>query len=97
MNSYETPGALRHDVNALADDAKALLAATSNIADQKVAEARGRLEAALAAGKEAYGRVQERALAGARAADKCVREHPYQSIAAAFGVGALVGYLFSRR
>ncbi len=97
MSHYETPDAVRHDAQTLAEDAKALLAATANIADEKVAHARSRLESALATGKQAYAKVQERAVAGARAADQCVREHPYQSIAAAFGIGALVGYLLSRR
>lgn len=97
MSHYETPDALRHDARTLAVDARALLDATSEIADEKVAEARKRLEAALAAGKDTYGRIKEQAIEKAKAADKCVHENPYQYIAIAFGVGALVGFLFPRR
>ena len=60
-------------------------------------EARKRLAAALENGKEIYGRVRDRAVEGAKVADKTVRENPYQAIAIGVGVGALVGYLLGRR
>jgi ElaB/YqjD/DUF883 family membrane-anchored ribosome-binding protein len=34
---------------------------------------------------------------GARATDEMVRSHPYQSIGIAFGIGALLGFLLTRR
>ena len=88
---------VRDGVNALVEDARALMAATANVADAKVVEARERLAAALEKGKEVYGCVCEKAVAGAEAADQAVREHPYQAIGVAFGVGALLGYLATRR
>lgn len=81
----------------LAEDAQALLAATADVAEAKVIEARKRLAAALEQGKEAWGYVQERAVAQAKAADEVIRDHPYQSIGIAFGIGALLGLLISRR
>jgi ElaB/YqjD/DUF883 family membrane-anchored ribosome-binding protein len=81
----------------LADDARALLAATANAAETKVVEARKRLNAALVRGKEAWGEVQDRAVAKARAADEVIRDHPYQSIGIAFGIGALLGLFLRRR
>jgi ElaB/YqjD/DUF883 family membrane-anchored ribosome-binding protein len=81
----------------LAEDAQALLAATANVAEEKVIEARKRLFAALERGKQAWNEVQDRAVAQARAADEIVRDHPYQSIGIAFGIGALLGLLMSRR
>ena len=33
----------------------------------------------------------------AKATDQAIRENPYKSIGIAFGVGALIGYLLSRR
>jgi ElaB/YqjD/DUF883 family membrane-anchored ribosome-binding protein len=97
MSRYETPEALRHDARILATDARALLDATSEMADEKVAEARKRLEQALAAGCDTYERIKTQAVETARAADRRVHENPYQYIAIAFGVGALVGFLFPRR
>jgi ElaB/YqjD/DUF883 family membrane-anchored ribosome-binding protein len=94
---YETPGALRHDAHTLADDARALLEATSEVADEKIAAARERLADALASGKQTYARLQQRVTEGAKVADQAVRTHPYQSIAVGFGIGILVGMLISRR
>ena len=88
---------LVEDMGTLAEDARALMAATADVAGEKVGEARKRLAAALESGKEIYGRVRDKAVEGAKAADKTVRENPYQAIGIAFGVGALVGYLVSRR
>jgi ElaB/YqjD/DUF883 family membrane-anchored ribosome-binding protein len=41
--------------------------------------------------------VEERAMEGARATDRVIREHPYQSIGVAFGIGLLIGVLVTRR
>ncbi|MBX3730960.1 MAG: DUF883 domain-containing protein [Verrucomicrobiae bacterium] len=102
MNAkFETPDALRHDSKALADDARELLDATAHVADKKVTEARKRLTTALASVKECarelFQVAEEKAIDGARQADTVVRGHPYESIALALGVGALLGVLLSRR
>ena len=85
------------DLGALAEDARALMAATADVAGEKVGEARKRLAAALESGKEIYGRVKDKAVEGAKAADETVRANPYQAIAIGVGVGALVGYLLGRK
>jgi ElaB/YqjD/DUF883 family membrane-anchored ribosome-binding protein len=89
--------AISNDMGQLAEDARALMAATADVAGEKVGEARKRLAAALDRGKEIYGRVREKAVEGAKAADEAVHEHPYQAIAIALGVGAILGYLVARR
>ena len=89
--------ATRNDMGTLAEDARALMAATADVAGEKVGEARKRLAAALERGKEIAGDVRDKAVAGAKATDKAVREHPYQAIGIALGVGALIGYLVARR
>jgi ElaB/YqjD/DUF883 family membrane-anchored ribosome-binding protein len=86
-----------NDLGTLAEDARALMAATADVAGDKVGEARKRLAAALESGKQIYGNVRDKAVEGAKAADKTVRENPYQAIAIALGVGALIGYLATRR
>ena len=85
------------DMGTLAEDARALLAATADVAGEKVGEARKRLAAALDSAKEIAGHVREKAVEGVKAADETVREHPYQAIGIAVGVGALIGYLAARR
>ena len=89
--------ATHNDMGTLAEDARALMAATADVAGEKVGEARKRLAAALERGKEIYGCVREKAVEGAKATDQAVHEHPYQAIGIAFGVGALIGYLLARR
>ena len=86
-----------NDLGTLAEDARALIAATADVAGEKVGEARKRLAAALESGKEIYGRVKDKAVEGAKAADETVRANPYQAIAIGVGVGALVGYLLGRK
>ena len=81
----------------LADDARALMAATADVAGDKASEARKRLAAALESGKQIYERVTDKAADGARAADEAVHEHPYPVIGIALGVGALIGYLVACR
>jgi ElaB/YqjD/DUF883 family membrane-anchored ribosome-binding protein len=85
------------DLESLAEDAKALLTATGHVAEEKVVEARRRLAAALDKGRESWERVQERAVASAKATDEAIHEHPYHTAGIAFGVGALIGYLMARR
>jgi ElaB/YqjD/DUF883 family membrane-anchored ribosome-binding protein len=89
--------AISNDMGTLAEDASALLAATADVAGDKVAEARKRLAAALEHGKELLGRVREKAVGGAKATDQLVRENPYQTIAIVLGVGAVIGYIVARR
>ena len=93
----ETAHPVEGALESLADDARALLAATAEVAEEKVIEARRRLANALDRGRDVYERVHEKAIQGARATDEMVKSHPYQAIGIAFGVGALLGYLLSRR
>jgi ElaB/YqjD/DUF883 family membrane-anchored ribosome-binding protein len=95
MNKHTIPTI--NDPGSLAEDARALMAATADVAGEKIGEARNRLAAALERGKEIYGRVRVKAVEGARATDEAVHEHPYQAIAIGVGVGALIGYLVARR
>jgi ElaB/YqjD/DUF883 family membrane-anchored ribosome-binding protein len=87
----------QNDIGTLTEDARALLAATADVAGEKVGDARKRLSAALDHAREIAGNVRDRAVAGAKIADKTVRENPYQAIAIGVGVGVLVGYLLGRR
>ena len=95
MNKHTS--ATGNDMGSLAEDARALMTATADVAGEKVGEARKRLAAALEHGKEIYGRVREKAVEGAKAADEAVHDHPYQAIGIALGVGAILGYLIARR
>ena len=94
--SKHTP-ATSNDIGSLAEDARDLLAATADVAGEKVGEARKRLAAALESAKHIAANVRDKAVAGAKVADQTVRENPYQAIAIGVGVGAVIGYLVARR
>jgi ElaB/YqjD/DUF883 family membrane-anchored ribosome-binding protein len=89
--------AITQDVGQLAEDARALMAATADVAGEKIGEARKRLAAALESAKHIAANVRDKAVAGAKVADQTVRENPYQAIAIGVGVGAIIGYLVARR
>lgn len=85
------------DLKTLSRDAEALMHATAGQAGEKAGELRQRLSAALESAKATCRRVEEKAVAGAKVADKTIREHPYESIGVAFGIGLLIGVLVGRR
>jgi ElaB/YqjD/DUF883 family membrane-anchored ribosome-binding protein len=74
-----------------------LLAATADVAGEKVVQARNRLAAALSSARETCETLQKKTVQSAKVADQVIRDNPYQAIGIAFGVGALIGFLISRR
>ena len=85
------------DLKSVARDTEELLKASAGEVSEKAREARARLMLAVERAKESCERLQEKAMAGAKATDKTIREHPYQSIGVAFGVGLLIGVLVTRK
>lgn len=47
--------------------------------------------------KTMFQRAEQQAVERAKAADRIVRDHPYQTIGLAFGLGVLIGILARRR
>lgn len=88
---------LLRDLKAVVHDGEELLRAGARDLSERGMAARERLAAALEVAKETRRKLQERAVNGARATDRVIREHPYQSIGVAFGVGMLIGVLVNRR
>jgi ElaB/YqjD/DUF883 family membrane-anchored ribosome-binding protein len=87
---------LRDLQNVVRDGEDLLRAGVQDLSEKGVA-ARERLAAALEVAKETRRRLEERAVASAKATDKLVREYPYQSLGAAFGIGLILGVLANRR
>jgi ElaB/YqjD/DUF883 family membrane-anchored ribosome-binding protein len=92
---------LARDVRAMVDDAEQLLRVGAQGTGEAVAQARSRLERSLGEAKSALVRMEraavDRACAAGRATDDYVHENPWQAIAAAGALGALVGVLLARR
>ena len=85
------------DFKVVVRDAEALIKATASELGEKTKEARARLVEALNAAKVTCHKLEEKAIAGAKATDRIIREHPYQSLGLAFGLGLLIGVLVNRK
>jgi ElaB/YqjD/DUF883 family membrane-anchored ribosome-binding protein len=93
----ESTEKLLQNLKSVVSDGEELLrAGAESLTDRGVA-ARERLAAALDAARETRDRLQEQAIAGARATDRVIRDYPYQSIGVAFGIGLLLGVILNRR
>ena len=88
---------IRESVRELVRDAEEMLRATAGDLSEKAKVARARLADAVERDKEAGEQLQEKTAEAAKATDKIIRAHPYESIGVAFGVGLLLGLLFTRR
>lgn len=84
-------------IEELAHNANSLLSVTSDVACDRVKDARERLSDALDGGKVVYRRLREQSAEGAKFADEKVRENPYTSIGAALIVGGVIAFLLTRR
>ena len=47
--------------------------------------------------KAVIQRAEEKAVERAKAADRTIRTHPYETLGVAFGIGLLVGFLVRRK
>jgi ElaB/YqjD/DUF883 family membrane-anchored ribosome-binding protein len=59
-------------------------------------EIRGKLEATIERARAACQRLEEKTVEAAKLTDKTIREHPYQAVGFAFGLGLLIGVLAMR-
>ena len=85
---------LVHDLMTLVHDAEDLVAAT---AENGAARTRQELRAALEKLRASAGKFREKTATTARVTDRVIRDHPYQSLGFALGIGVLIGVLVARR
>ncbi len=97
MTTTETDDKLVGDLKTVVKDAQELMDATASQSGAEVSQVRRRLAAALDSAKATCQRLEEKTIATAKATDRVIRDHPYESIGVAFGVGILVGVLIARK
>jgi len=97
MTTQEANQRLATDLKVVMRDAEDLLKATAGQAGEKVSEVRARLSGAIESAKVTCHNLQDKTVEAAKATDKVIRSHPYESIGVAFGVGLLIGVLVTRR
>ena len=83
---------LTEDFKTVTQDAEDFVKETASGLGERAREARARLAASLASAKANLHRFNEKAIEGAKATDRCIRDHPYQSIGIAFGLGILIAF-----
>ena len=95
MNAVQT------DVKTLVKDAQALLTAAAALTGEKAEEMRGRgmqmLDVALGKANQVQGQALVKGKELAHTADVYVKDNPWRTIAAAAGVGLLVGVILGRK
>lgn len=85
------------DLKRIVQDSEELLHATKDAVGDKAHAVRERLTGALEAAKRNCRQLEEQTLESAKAADKTIRDHPYESIGIAFGIGLMIGVLVTRK
>lgn len=92
---------LMHDLRVVIDDAQELLRMTADQVGEGAVGVRARIEARLAEATSELKHIQEAAVNSAKAAgdatDEYVRDHPWQSIGIAAGLGLLAGLLLRKQ
>jgi ElaB/YqjD/DUF883 family membrane-anchored ribosome-binding protein len=95
--SSQTTDKLVTDVKRIVRDSEELLHDSKGAVGNGVQELRERLTDALEATKSSYRKLEQKTKAGAKATDKAIRTHPYQTLGIALGFGLLVGVIAGRR
>jgi ElaB/YqjD/DUF883 family membrane-anchored ribosome-binding protein len=89
------------DFKEVISDAEALLRVTADDISDRAKEARAKLNVKLDEAKvqlkDLDAVVREKAAIGAKETDRIIREHPYESLGVAFGIGLLIGILINRK
>ena len=88
---------LLRDLKTVVRDGEELLKAGARDLTERGVAARERLAAALEVARDTQRHLQESAFTQARQTDRLIRQHPYEAVGIAFGVGLLIGAISSRR
>lgn len=93
-----TPDELLNELRALLTEAERVFgAATADDQGSATDELRRRFEAAQERLTKLADETRRKVTDGLKSTDESIREHPYQSLAIALGLGLLIGVLLGRR
>lgn len=99
-NEISTPGPrdILDELKSLIGEAETMVAGSlSERSAEALANLRQRFDEARHHFSDYYDRARIRVVKGAQCTDTSIREHPYQSLAIAVGIGAVIGVLLARR
>jgi ElaB/YqjD/DUF883 family membrane-anchored ribosome-binding protein len=93
-HANHTPKELLAELQTLVAEAEKMIGSSlSEHSDEAVSNMKARFSAAQDRFNDIYEGTKKKVVAGAQYTDKTIRENPYQSLAVALGVGALIGGL----
>ncbi|ACB74930.1 glycine zipper domain-containing protein [Opitutus terrae] len=93
----ETPEQIVEHISRLMAEAEAMLEGpVSGHGGEKLNKLRAQFESLQAKASSAYGEARDKVVAGAKSTDQVIRQHPYEALAIALGVGVLLGVLIRR-
>ena len=101
MDEQVTTAKLKEDLATVLRDAEALIKASAEQGGEKTAEARARIREALDAAKRRLLEAEQAAVRQGQDAlhstEEYARQHPWQAMGIAAGVGLILGVLLARR
>ncbi len=96
--SAQTPADVLNELRSLVSEAEKILGQPrGSDCEATMAALRARYQAAQERFSDLYAEARRKVITGAKYADEAVREHPYQALAIALGLGLLAGVLLNRR
>ena|SRR5260221_5400004 len=87
---------LLRDLKTVVRDGEELLRAGARDLSERGVAARERLASAIEIAKDTQQKLQAQVVTSAKATDRLIRDHPYESLGVAFGIGMLLGLLSNR-
>jgi ElaB/YqjD/DUF883 family membrane-anchored ribosome-binding protein len=97
MNNRINTDTLVSDLKTVVRDSEALLGAMTAATGEKADSLKERLGESLCHARETCRKLEDKTKETVQRADTVIREHPYQSIGVAIGVGVLIGALIARK
>ncbi len=97
MTTVEANERLIADLEAVVEDTEEYMRAIEGHGGEKADELRSRLAATLESVKAGCQKLEQKTVATMKATNRCIHEHPYETIGVAFGLGVLIGVLVGRK
>ena len=97
MTTEQANKRITGDLRDVALSAGESLGETAGKAGEAVSALRSRMAKAIEAASATCERLEAATKAAAKATDSCVRDHPWETIGVAVGLGLLIGVLMRRR
>ncbi len=97
MNANDDADNRRGQMEGRVEEGQSIPRISGTASEIQLGDIRNQLAQAIGRFRNSRGRLQDKALDGAKYADKTIRENPCQAMILALGLGIIVGLALSRR